>query len=213
MKEKINTLKTEIKDIYEKAVKYQTKYPEVEKSFNELPLKKNYYKEESLQEAMEYYLNEVTENEKELLALTNDGSDIEYLTKIAQYIYSDVYDFDKFVKLLDYKKCGIVELVILKEEIIEQTTASEELLEEIKNDVKEEPHVKFITDKASSLITFVGGIVAPYKEVASNQFNTLKEVSMSKLNTTKNSVEQKINEGIKTLSKKLDDFANKNNKE
>lgn len=212
MKEKMNILKKNMEEIYEKTSKYVKAYPEVEKSFDALPLRKNYYKEESLQEAMNYYLNETTEDEKKIISLTSDANDIEYLTKISQYISSDVYDPDKFVKLLDYKKCGIVELAILKEEILGRMMETEDLLDEIKNDVKETPYVKFISDRTSLLIATVESIVTPYKEVATEQFNTLKEIGINRFNDVKSETEEKINKGIKKLSKKLEDFADRNNK-
>lgn len=212
MKEKISMLKESVKDIYEKATKYQEMYTEVEKNFNALPLRKNYLKEDTLQGAMDYYLYDITDTERKIINLMTTENDIDCLRKISVYMTSDEYVDDNFSKLLDYKSCGVIELANLKEELVDKIVDTEELMDGIKDEFKKEPHVKFVADKAEAVIATVGSIVAPYKEVATEQFNTLKEIGINRFNDTKNKVEEKINKGIKTLSKTLDDFANRNNK-
>ncbi|MGN0973121.1 MAG: hypothetical protein ACI4OT_00100 [Bacilli bacterium] len=210
MKEKLQVLKENYGKIVSKTKEVFELSKETTVKFNELDTENKFEKEEKLEDAVNFYLDETTDMEKQLVDYYNEDH-AKFLETMKELIEQGQYDDEKINKLLVYKSCGVVEFAKKANELSDLIIETQALSYEIKNEFSKDPRVKNITEKTNFAIDTASAIISPYREVAKEQFSVLKTIATNKVVDTKNDLEEKVSKGFKTLSKKLDDFSNKLN--
>lgn len=210
MKEKLQALKENYGEIVTKTKEVFELCKETTAKFNELDTNNKFLKEETLEDAVNFYLDETTDTEKQLVDYYNKDH-AKFLETMKKLIVQGQYDDEKINKLLVYKSCGVIEFAKKANDLSDLIIETQALSSEIKNELKQDPYVKNITEKTNFAIDTASAILSPYREVAKEQFSVLKTFATNKVVDTKNDLEEKVSKGLKILSKTLEDFSNKLN--
>lgn len=210
MKEKLQALKENYGEIVTKTKEVFELCKETTAKFNELDTNNKFQKEETLEDAVNFYLDETTDTEKQLVDYYNKDH-AKFLETMKKLIVQGQYDDEKINKLLVYKSCGVIEFTEKANDLSDLIIETQALSSEIKNEFKQDPYVKNITEKTNFAIDTASAIISPYREVAKEQFSVLKTFATNKVVDTKNDLEEKVSKGLKILSKTLEDFSNKLN--
>lgn len=210
MKEKLQALKENYGEIVTKTKEVFELCKETTAKFNELDTNNKFLKEETLEDAVNFYLDETTDTEKQLVDYYNKDH-AKFLETMKKLIEQGQYDDEKIHKLLVYKSCGVIEFAKKANDLSDLIIETQALSSEIKNEFKQDPYVKNITEKTNFAIDTASAILSPYREVAKEQFSVLKTFATNKVVDTKNDLEEKVSKGLKILSKTLEDFSNKLN--
>lgn len=210
MKEKLQVLKENYGKIVTKTKEVFELCKETTAKFNELDTNNKFQKEETLEDAVNFYLDETTDMEKQLVDYYNEDH-AKFLETMKKLIEQGQYDDEKINKLLVYKSCGVIEFAKKANDLADLIIETQALSSEIKNEFKQDPYVKNITEKTNLAIDTASAIISPYREVAKEQFSVLKTFATNKVVDTKNDLEEKVSKGLKILSKTLEDFSNKLN--
>ena len=210
MKEKLQVLKENYGKIVTKTKEVFELCKETTAKFNELDTNNKFQKEETLEDAVNFYLDETTDTEKQLVDYYNKDH-AKFLETMKKLIVQGQYDDEKINKLLVYKSCGVIEFAKKANDLSDLIIETQALSSEIKNEFKQDPYVKNITEKTNFAIDTASAILSPYREVAKEQFSVLKTFATNKVVDTKNDLEEKVSKGLKILSKTLEDFSNKLN--
>lgn len=210
MKEKLQALKENYGEIVTKTKEVFELCKETTAKFNELDTNNKFLKEETLEDAVNFYLDETTDTEKQLVDYYNKDH-AKFLETMKKLIVQGQYDDEKINKLLVYKSCGVIEFAKKANDLSDLIIETQALSSEIKNEFKQDPYVKNITEKTNFAIDTASAIISPYREVAKEQFSVLKTFATNKVVDTKNDLEEKVSKGLKILSKTLEDFSNKLN--
>lgn len=210
MKEKLQALKENYGEIVTKTKEVFELCKETTAKFNELDTNNKFLKEETLEDAVNFYLDETTDTEKQLVDYYNKDH-AKFLETMKKLIVQGQYDDEKINKLLVYKSCGVIEFAKKANDLSDLIIETQALSSEIKNEFKQDPYVKNITEKTNFAIDTASAILSPYREVAKEQFSVLKTFATNKVVDTKNDLEEKVSKGLKILSKTLEDFSNKLN--
>lgn len=210
MKEKLQALKENYGEIVTKTKEVFELCKETTAKFNELNTNNKFQKEETLEDAVNFYLDETTDTEKQLVDYYNKDH-AKFLETMKKLIVQGQYDDEKINKLLVYKSCGVIEFAKKANDLSDLIIETQALSSEIKNEFKQDPYVKNITEKTNFAIDTASAILSPYREVAKEQFSVLKTFATNKVVDTKNDLEEKVSKGLKILSKTLEDFSNKLN--
>lgn len=210
MKEKLQALKENYGEIVTKTKEVFELCKETTAKFNELDTNNKFLKEETLEDAVNFYLDETTDTEKQLVDYYNKDH-AKFLETMKKLIVQGQYDDEKINKLLVYKSCGVIEFAKKANDLSDLIIETQALSSEIKNELKQDPYVKNITEKTNFAIDTASAILSPYEEVAKEQFSVLKTFATNKVVDTKNDLEEKVSKGLKILSKTLEDFSNKLN--
>lgn len=210
MKEKLQALKENYGEIVTKTKEVFELCKETTAKFNELDTNNKFQKEETLEDAVNFYLDETTDAEKQLVDYYNKDH-AKFLETMKKLIVQGQYDDEKINKLLVYKSCGVIEFAKKANDLSDLIIETQALSSEIKNEFKQDPYVKNITEKTNFAIDTASAILSPYREVAKEQFSVLKTFATNKVVDTKNDLEEKVSKGLKILSKTLEDFSNKLN--
>lgn len=210
MKEKLQALKENYGEIVTKTKEVFELCKETTAKFNELDTNNKFQKEETLEDAVNFYLDETTDMEKQLVDYYNEDH-AKFLETMKKLIVQGQYDDEKINKLLVYKSCGVIEFAKKANDLSDLIIETQALSSEIKNEFKQDPYVKNITEKTNFAIDTASAILSPYREVAKEQFSVLKTFATNKVVDTKNDLEEKVSKGLKILSKTLEDFSNKLN--
>lgn len=210
MKEKLQVLKENYGKIVTKTKEVFELCKETTAKFNELDTNNKFQKEETLEDAVNFYLDETTDTEKQLVDYYNEDH-AKFLETMKKLIVQGQYDDEKINKLLVYKSLGVIEFAKKANDLADLIIETQALSSEIKNEFKQDPYVKNITEKTNLAIDTASAIISPYREVAKEQFSVLKTFATNKVVDTKNDLEEKVSKGLKILSKTLEDFSNKLN--
>lgn len=210
MKEKLQVLKENYGKIVTKTKEVFELCKETTAKFNELDTNNKFQKEETLEDAVNFYLDETTDMEKQLVDYYNEDH-AKFLETMKKLIVQGQYDDEKINKLLVYKSLGVIEFAKKANDLADLIIETQALSSEIKNEFKQDPYVKNITEKTNLAIDTASAIISPYREVAKEQFSVLKTFATNKVVDTKNDLEEKVSKGLKILSKTLEDFSNKLN--
>lgn len=210
MKEKLQALKENYGEIVTKTKEVFELCKETTAKFNELDTNNKFQKEETLEDAVNFYLDETTDTEKQLVDYYNKDH-AKFLETMKKLIVQGQYDDKKINKLLVYKSCGVIEFAKKANDLSDLIIETQALSSEIKNEFKQDPYVKNITEKTNFAIDTASAILSPYEEVAKEQCSVLKTFATNKVVDTKNDLEEKVSKGLKILSKTLEDFSNKLN--
>lgn len=209
----LNRLKNNLFEMKNEGVAFVNALKTADEKFTNLDANGRYEKDETLKEAFRYYEENMSGEFAEIFK-DYDGSNssvLEIISKICNnsgtFNVEGMKDVKTLSKLLDYKQCGFDEVISRKESVKVAFDNQKQLITEIGNDVTNNQIVKGIIDTSKSIMNYVYEKAAMYFEEFDEEIDNTKEEPRIEVSEV---LDTKVRNAAKFLSKKLDDFASRN---
>lgn len=109
MKDKLDVLKKNYKEIITKRQEIFKRVPDASRKLEQLDTQGQFEKEETLKDAIHFYLDNTTREEKDLVASYGENHN-EFFKLSRNMIESGQFDEKTIKKMIAYKDCGVVEI-------------------------------------------------------------------------------------------------------